>query len=517
MKRSWIALAGALFAFGMTAGCGGTNNSIQFSTGASLLNISPSGAAFGGTADFTITLTASPANPFQVGTIVEWNGQKLATVPITAAAVTVTATVPHSLIAKAGTAYVNTLEPQSGAGNNGLSNALTFIIYGNPNPVPTVTAISPSSAAVCSSSCSPLSITITGTNFLTTATNGGSSVTLTGIANNQVQTAINLTSISSTQIKASIPTSYLATADPNLLVSVVNPPSAVCLVNCPNLGGGTASLTLPIGGSGAASTNSASASLAATEETPAVSQDGRYVAFASEQNGVAQIFVRDTCVGAANGCVASTQMVSAATDGTAGNAESHMPVMSADGRYVAFSSAATNLVEGATGATAVAAAGRQVYLRDTCVGAAATCKAATTLISTDPGGALTGTEAILPSISATGRFVAFVAVTKSNAPSSASTSSTPNAATAATATPNSGLRQVFVRDTCQGAADCTPKTTRISLQPGDGNSNTTKPAGPALSGLAKQIALPDGKTSTVFTPTVPVDDKVFLAVTNEQK
>jgi hypothetical protein len=519
MKRSWIALAGALFAFGMTAGCGGTNNSIQFSTGASLLNISPSGAAFGATSDFTITLTASPANPFQVGTIVEWNGQKLVTQPITAAAITVIATVPHSLLAKAGTAYVNTLEPQSGAGNNGLSNALTFIIYGSPNPAPTVTSISPSSAAVCSSNCSPLSITITGTNFLTAATNGGSSVTLTGVANNQVQTAIDTTSISATQIKASIPTTYLATADPNLLVSVINPPSAVCLVNCPNLGGGKASLTLAIGGAGAASGNTASASLAATEETPAVSQDGRYVAFASEQNGVAQIFVRDTCVGAANGCVASTQMVSAATDGTAGNAESHMPAMSADGRFVAFSSAATNLVEGAAGAATAAAAGRQVYLRDTCVGAAATCKAATTLVSIDPGGALTGTEAILPSISATGRFVAFVAVTKSNAPSGAGTS-TPSAATAATttiATPNSGLRQVFVRDTCQGAADCTPTTTRISMQPGDGNSNSTKPAGPALSGLAKQIALPDGKTSTVFTPTVPVDDKVFLAVTNEHK
>ena len=84
-------------------------------------------------------------------------------------------------------------------------------------------------------------------------------------------------------------------------------------------------------------------------------------------------------------------------------------------------------------------------------------------------------------------------------------------------TVNSGMRQVFVRDTCLGAANCTPRTTRISLLPGDTPANSTKPAGPALAGLAKQIALSEGKNATVFTPTVAVDDKVFLAISNEQK
>ena len=88
---------------------------------------------------------------------------------------------------------------------------------------------------------------------------------------------------------------------------------------------------------------------------------------------------------------------------------------------------------------------------------------------------------------------------------------------AASAGTNSGLRQVFIRDTCAGVADCTPKTTRISLEPGDGQQDNSKPAGPALSGLAKQIALANGKSATVFTPTVPVDDRVFLAITNETK
>jgi len=78
--------------------------------------------------------------------------------------------------------------------------------------------------------------------------------------------------------------------------------------------------------------------------------------------------------------------------------------------------------------------------------------------------------------------------------------------------PNSGLRQVFVRDTCLGASNCTPKTTRISLAPGDTPANSSKPVGPALAGLAKQIGLSDGKSSTVFTPTMPIDDRVFLAI-----
>jgi hypothetical protein len=87
--------------------------------------------------------------------------------------------------------------------------------------------------------------------------------------------------------------------------------------------------------------------------------------------------------------------------------------------------------------------GKQIYVRDTCEGASGSCSPTTSLISTDPGGALTGTEAILPSISASGRFVAFVAVTKSLTTKSGSTSAsgtpaaTPNPATAAT--PNSGL------------------------------------------------------------------------------
>ena len=74
------------------------------------------------------------------------------------------------------------------------------------------------------------------------------------------------------------------------------------------------------------------------------------------------------------------------------------------------------------------------------------------------------------------------------------------------------IAAVFVRDTCLATANCTPQSTRISLQPGDVPPGTVNAAGPALAGSAKQVALPDGKSATLFTATVAVDDRVLLAI-----
>ena len=119
----------------------------------------------------------------------------------------------------------------------------------------------------------------------------------------------------------------------------------------------------------------ASAPVPVAEDQPAISRDGRYVAYTSSQSGSWQILLSDTCWGE-SGCTRSTRVVSVAADGSAGDGASHNPVMTVDGRYIAFSSAATNLV-------ANAPLGRQVYLRDTCAGATESCKASTLLVSTD--------------------------------------------------------------------------------------------------------------------------------------
>jgi hypothetical protein len=78
---------------------------------------------------------------------------------------------------------------------------------------------------------------------------------------------------------------------------------------------------------------------------PSISDDGRYVAFASfasnlvvgDTNGTGDIFVYDRRT-------ATIQRISLAADGTQANDLSWDPVISGDGRYVAFTSRASNLV-----------------------------------------------------------------------------------------------------------------------------------------------------------------------------
>src|SRR5438445_9017048 len=88
----------------------------------------------------------------------------------------------------------------------------------------------------------------------------------------------------------------------------------------------------------------------------ALSADGRFVAFdsaatdlvAGDTNGVSDVFVHDRQTG-------TTERVSVASGGAQGNGNSGgffaFPALSAAGRFVAFQSAATNLVAGDTNGT----------------------------------------------------------------------------------------------------------------------------------------------------------------------
>jgi hypothetical protein len=83
--------------------------------------------------------------------------------------------------------------------------------------------------------------------------------------------------------------------------------------------------------------------------SPSVSDDGRYIAFAStasnlvagDTNGVSDIFLRDRQTD-------TTIRISLATGGGQGNNNSTTPTISGNGRYISFWSAASNLVEGDT-------------------------------------------------------------------------------------------------------------------------------------------------------------------------
>ena len=541
MKRFWTAMAVALCTIFAVSGCNDYGNTFQSPGGAFVSFLSPSqipacvSGNSGTCSDLTLTLNGSG---FVAKTKVQWNGKNLVTTVPTDSSGNplgniVTAVVPAALLAKPGTATVNTINPNSnyGTGTNGLSNTITFIINNLANPIPTVTSVSPS----CATAGSNLALTVTGANFLNSSTDPTQVSTVNWtLGALQMQLTAPTATITSTQITATIPAANISGAG-NASVTVYNPPSPP-VPNVPGStgsGGGTSApsvtvtvQTAPCPTAAKASESSVSQA-AVSEEAPAVSLDGRYVAYTAVQGEHAQVFLRDTCEGAATGCQPQTSLLSVAGGGSAATGDSHTPSMSSDGRYIAFSSDATNLTENAP-------SGRQIYLRDTCIGADASCNPSTILVSTDSGGALVGAESILPSISSSGRFVAFLAVTPSHAPNHSS----PETKFSGSAT-NSGLRQVFVRDTClgfrpreflfgrdvrlrlhtdepDGGMSCTPKTTRISLQPGDGAGSETAPAGPALSGQAKHVATTGAKTSTLFTRSVPVDDSVFLAITSDQ-
>ncbi|MDQ1408442.1 MAG: trimeric autotransporter adhesin, partial [Acidobacteriaceae bacterium] len=399
-------------------------------------------------------------------------------------------------------ATVITQNPFSGAGNNGLSNPVTFVINPPPNPIPTLTSMAPATIAACGSSCTNLTLDLRGTNFITSSSDP-TQVSQVRWTAGPTQTTLVTTSVTATDIKATVPGSLISAAG-TALVTVFNPPAPQTTqpggVPNPSAGGGGTStaqtFTITAVGPGLAH----AATQTVVEETPAVSADGRYVTYSASDNQHTQIFVRDTCEGTAGGCKAQTTLISAASDGSAANDDSNSPSISANGRYVAFSSAATNLVENAP-------AGHQIYLRDTCSGAEGSCSPSTQIVSIDSNGALTGTESLLPSISASGRFVAFLAVSQSQAPQQSSV---------APSAKNSGYRQVFVRDTCVGVSGCTPSTSRISLQPGDGTPTAAKRAGPTIGANGKSIGLA-GQAATLFTRSVAIDDGVILAITKSDK
>ena len=136
---------------------------------------------------------------------------------------------------------------------------------------------------------------------------------------------------------------------------------------------------------------------------PVLSADGSEVAFASsssdlvrhDTNSVMDVFVRKLRTGV-------TQRISVSSTGTESNGASWSPTMSADGRFVAFLSWASNLVHGQTNPRHRARSGQiNVFVRDL-------RKNSTTLVSVTSAGiqASDGQSASVV-ISGNGRFVAF--------------------------------------------------------------------------------------------------------------
>jgi Tol biopolymer transport system component len=153
----------------------------------------------------------------------------------------------------------------------------------------------------------------------------------------------------------------------------------------------------------------------------ALSADGQVVAFTSsasnlvagDTNGVADVFVHDRATGV-------TERVSVDSTGAQADGDSGAPSISSDGRYVAFTSSATNLVAGP------ASGFRDVYVRDRVAGT-------TERVSVGALGALADGDSEEPALSADGQFVAFS-----------------SRATNLVAGDTNGVADVFVRDRATG-------------------------------------------------------------------
>lgn len=126
-----------------------------------------------------------------------------------------------------------------------------------------------------------------------------------------------------------------------------------------------------------------------------LSANGRYAAFSTWANNVSPgdtndcitVFVHDLITGA-------NTLVSVTTNGLPGNNLSTEPSISADGHYVAFTSAVTNLVSHGTNSST------DVFVRDLQAGT-------TTLVSVGTNGGVGSDSSYLPQISTDGRYVLF--------------------------------------------------------------------------------------------------------------
>jgi Tol biopolymer transport system component len=174
---------------------------------------------------------------------------------------------------------------------------------------------------------------------------------------------------------------------------------------------------------------------------PSMSADGRFVAFASHASN---LVAADT-----NGCrdvflrdlvLGSTKIVSLSSDGTQGNGDSWAPSLSGDGRFVAFASMATNLVPGDTNGLT------DVFVRDLQAGV-------TQRVSISSSAAQANGRSDWCSISSGGKRVAFASLASNLCPDDVN-----------------GTWDIFVRDIHSGSTSCVSLS--LAGVPGNGRSYT---------------------------------------------
>ena len=203
---------------------------------------------------------------------------------------------------------------------------------------------------------------------------------------------------------------------------------------------------------------------------PAISADGRFVAFesnstnlvAADTNNISDIFLHDRLNG-------TTTRISVGSTGQEGDRPSLNPSISADGRFVAFESNSTNLVAGDTNNNS------DIFVHDIQTNT-------TTGISVDSTGNQGNIGSFNPSISADGRFVAFDSLADNLV--AADTNST---------------RDIFVRDIQ------TNTTTRVSVN-SSGNQGNLGSISAVISANGRFVAFQSNASNLVTEDTNGTSD-----------
>jgi len=209
-----------------------------------------------------------------------------------------------------------------------------------------------------------------------------------------------------------------------------------------------------------------------TVDSLAISADGRYMVFESgatnlvpnDTNGWNDIFLRDRLLG-------TTVRVNVGAGGVQANQTSGNPTISRDGRYIAYQSAATNLVSTATTAY-------QIFRYDTL--------AKTTVhVSRSTGGVQGNASSTIPAISNDGRFISFLSL-----------------ATNLVAGDTNARSDAFRRDVTSNI------TIRVSVTNagGQGNQTETREQGPTISGDGRYVLFRSNATNLVAGDTNATSD-----------
>ena len=182
------------------------------------------------------------------------------------------------------------------------------------------------------------------------------------------------------------------------------------------------------------------------------------------------VFTRRRCPGCADRSLAQAASLSATNRRS--RASLPAPTMSTDKRYAVIVLASSD------GVTEVPGTPENIFVRDTCAGAPAGCAPSVTLASSGWNSNPADGDSISPSISADGRYVAFL-------------SSAMNLVDSDT----NGVTDVFVRDTCAGApSGCTPSTQRVSVAT-DGTQANGASTSASISATGRYITFESAATN----------------------